>query len=87
MKKRSLLGTVAAIAGTVYFTRLGLKLAGELRRYDHIRSLSNEGPVMEETPELMMQMLTHEREAVKDWVAFIKAIPKDIVRYTKIETM
>jgi hypothetical protein len=24
---------------------------------------------------------------VKDWVAFIKAIPKDIARYTKIETM
>jgi hypothetical protein len=87
MKKRTIAGTLAATAAAVYLTRLGLKLAGELRRYDIIRTYSNEGPVLVETPEMLMQIMRQERQTVKDFIAFFKAVPKDVARYTKIEAM
>lgn len=87
MRKRSILGALAATAGAIYLTRFALKMAEEIRRYDHIRSLSNEGPVMEETPELLKQILLGQRDAVKEWMQFFKSAPKDAARYTKIETI
>lgn len=87
MRKRTLVGTSAAALLGIYFMRLGMKLSGELRRYDRIRSMSNEGPTLEETPDLMMQTMVRERETLKDIVAFFKALPKDIARYLKIESM
>jgi hypothetical protein len=86
MKKRAIARTLA-IAAALYMAKLALTMAGELRRYNHIRSLSNEGPVMEETPEVMMQVMRQQRQALKDWIAFFKALPKDIARYAKIELM
>ncbi len=86
MKKRNIAGPLAALAA-LYLARLGFKLAGELRRYDHLRSMSNEGPVMEETPDIMQQLMVNERPVLKEWKSFFQAIPKDVARYLKIESM
>jgi hypothetical protein len=87
MRKRSILGMLAATAAAVYIARFALKSAEELRRYDHMRSLSNEGPIREEAADLLKQILLGQRDAVKEWLSFLKSAPKDAARYTKIETI
>ncbi len=87
MKKRHVLGTLAGAAAAFAFARMGMKMSRDLKRYDHLRSLSNEGPVMQETPEMLAQVLTYERHFVKNIIAFVQAVPKDIARYMKIESM
>jgi hypothetical protein len=86
MRKKTFWGGLAILAG-LYAVRMGLKLSGELKRYNHILSLSNEGTVQEETPELMLQVMKQQKQTIKEWVTFVQAIPKDVVRYLKIETM
>lgn len=87
MKKRVIAGTIAAAGLALWAARFSLKIAAELRRYDHIRSLSNEGPVMEETPELSMQILRGQQQTLREWLSFLKSAPKDAARYLKIESM
>ncbi len=87
MKKRTVLGALAGAATAMMFARMSMKMTRDLRRYDHLRSLSNEGPVMQETPEMMMQVLTYERHFLKNLKSFFQALPKDIARYMKIESM
>ena len=86
MRKRNLWGAVAALAA-LYAIRMTIKMAEDLRRYNHILSMSNEGTVQEEFPELMRQVLTRERQTLKEWMNFMKSAPKDIARYMKIESM
>ncbi len=87
MRKRAIAGTIAAAGLALWAAKFALTMAAELRRYNHIRSLSNEGPVMEETPELTMQIVRGQQVTLKEWLAFFKSLPKDAARYLKIETM
>ena len=86
MRKRAIARTLA-IAAALYAAKFVLTMAAELRRYDHLRSLSNEGPVMQETPEIAMQVMRGQRLTVKEWMMFFKSLPKDVARYAKIEFM
>lgn len=86
MRKRSLWGAVAALAA-LYAIRMTIKMVEDLRRYNHILSMSNEGTVREELPELLRQVMTRERQTLKEWKNFMKSAPKDIARYMKIESM
>jgi|GEM_PF-4148585 len=86
MRKRTIVKTLA-VAGVLYLAKFALTMAGELRRYDHLRSLSNEGPVMQEAPEITMQVVRGQRLIVKEWIMFFKSLPKDVARYVKIESM
>lgn len=86
MRKRTVWGPLAAIAA-LYLVRLGFKLAGEWRRYDKILAMSNEGTVAQEFPELMVQMLTQQKQTLEEWKNFMRSAPKDLIRYLKIETM
>ena len=86
MRKRMVWGPIAAIAA-LYLTRLGFKLAGEWRRYDKILAMSNEGTVAQEFPELMVQIVTQQKQTLKEWKNFLRSAPKDLARYLKIETM
>jgi thymidylate synthase ThyX len=85
-KKRKFWGAIAALAA-LYAVRMALKMAEDLRRYNHILSLSNEGTVQQEMPELAMQVMKHEKQTVKEWMNFMKSAPKDLARYLKIESM
>jgi hypothetical protein len=87
MKKRTVAGTIVTAAIAIWATRFMLKIAEELRRYDHIRSLSNEGPVMEETPDIALQVMREQQQTVKEWMQFLMRFPKDAARYIKIESM
>jgi hypothetical protein len=87
MRKRVIAGGIAAAALTLWAARFWLKTAQELRRYDHIRSLSNEGPFTEEAPDVVMQALQRQGETVKEWLSFLQSAPKDAARYLKIEAM
>ena len=86
MKKRTVLGPLAAIAA-LYLIRFGFKMAGEWRRYDKILAMSNEGTVAQEIPEFMVQIVTQQKQTLKEWKSFLRSAPKDLVRYLKIETM
>lgn len=87
MRKRTVAGTIVTGAIAIWATRFMLKMAQEVRRYDHIRSLSNEGPIAEETPEIAMQIMREQQQTVKEWVQFLMRFPKDAARYMKIESM
>lgn len=87
MKKRNIFGTLVALGVATYLFKFTAKMMQEIDRYNHIRSLSDEGPVMEETPDMLLQIATQERHFVMGWFAFLKALPHDIARYTKIESM
>jgi len=86
MNKRNLWGAVAALAA-LYAVKIAMKMAHDLRRYNHILSLSNEGTVFEETPELLLQVKKQQRQTFKEWKNLIKSVPKDVARYMKIESM
>lgn len=87
MRKRTLAGTLVAAGIAIWATRFMLKMAEEVRRYDHIRSLSNEGPISEETPDIAMQVVREQQQTLKEWVQFLTRFPKDLARYVKIESM
>ena len=87
MRKRTVAGTLVAAGFALWATRFLLTTAAELRRYDHIRSLSNEGPIGEETPEIAMQIMREQQQTLKEWVQFLMRFPKDAARYMKIESM
>lgn len=87
MKKRHWAGTLAVAAVTYYLAKMGFKMARDLERYDRLRAMSNEGPVLEETPDMLMQVMVQERHMLKNWAEFFKAIPKDVARDAKIFTM
>lgn len=86
MKKRSIWGVFGVLAA-LYLARAALKMAGEIKRYNHILSMSNEGTVFDETPELLVQIMKQERQTVKEWMNFMKSAPGDLARYMKIESM
>ncbi len=86
MKKRYIFGGLALLA-TAYFVRLSLKLRQEYVRYNHILSMSDEGHVLDETPELLLQVIKQQAQTVKEFRTFARKIPKDVARYLKIEAM
>jgi hypothetical protein len=86
MKKRNLWGALAAL-GALYAVKMAMKMTHDVRRYNHILSMSNEGTVAEEAPELMLQVMKHQRQTLKEWINFMKSAPKDLARYLKIESM
>ena len=86
MKKRYVFG-VLALAAAAYLVRLSLKLRQDYLRYNHILSLSDEGNVMEEAPELMLQLSKQQAQIVEEFKKFALHVPKDIARYIKIESM
>lgn len=85
MRKKALWG-VAILAG-LYALRFSLKTSEELRRYNHILSLSNEGPVSQEIPDLMAEVLKQQRQTLAEWMNFVQSAPRDLMRYLKIGTM
>jgi hypothetical protein len=86
MKKRTIWGAIAAL-GVLYAARMGMQMMHDLKRYNHILSLSNEGTVQDEMPELLLQVAKREKQTGKEWMTFFKSFPKDVARYLKIESM
>lgn len=86
MKKRNVL-RLAAVIAALYAAKTAIRYSQEVRRYNHILSLSNEGTVSEELPELMLQVLRREKQTLKEWMRFMTSFPKDLARYLKIESM
>lgn len=86
MRKRKVLGALAAL-GAIYTLRAALKMASDTRRYNHMRSLSNEGTFQDDFRDLMMQVMDSERQTGREWVNFMKSAPKDLARYIRIGSM
>lgn len=86
MKKRYIFGALALLA-TAYLVRLSLKLREEYVRYNHILAMSDEGTVMEEAPELLLQVAVQQAQTIKEFKNLARSAPKDVVRYLKIEAM
>jgi hypothetical protein len=86
MKKRTLWGPLAAIAA-LYAIGIGLRMADDMRRYNRILEMSDEGPVANQFPSLMMQVLSEERATVKEWLALVMTFPGDLARYFRMESM
>jgi hypothetical protein len=75
------------LLATAYLVRLSLKLRQEYVRYNHILSMSDEGTVAEETPELMLQVVAQQAQTIEEFKKFAMHVPKDVARYLKIEAM
>lgn len=86
MTKKIVFGAIAALAA-FYTVKMTLKMRHDLKRYNHILSLSDEGTVQEEFPELMLQLAKQETQALKELQTFARKVPKDVKRYMKIEAM
>lgn len=87
MKKRAYAGIAAGAAAAFVITRMSFKMAKDLRRYNHLRSLSDEGPVQDEFPDMMLQLMTQERHLALALRDFFKALPHDVARDAKIFSM
>jgi hypothetical protein len=87
MRKRVIAGIVAGAGLALWAARFSLTMSKELRRYDHLRSLSNEGPIMEDAPELTLEVMRGQRQTLKEWMLFFQRFPKDAARYAKMEMM
>lgn len=87
MKKRYVAGAVAGAALALWTAKMSMKMARDLRRYNHLRSLSDEGPVQEEMPDMMLQLLTQERHFLMALKSFFQSVPHDIQRDAKIFSM
>jgi hypothetical protein len=87
MKKRYIAGAVAGGIIALWTAKMSMKMAHDLRRYNHIRSLSDEGPIQEETPDMLLQLATQERHWLIAMRDFFKAIPHDVARDAKIFSM
>jgi hypothetical protein len=86
VNKKNIWGAIAAL-GALYLLRMGFKMASELKRYNAILAMSNEGTVSEEMPEVMLQVMKQERQTLREWGNFMQSAPKDLMRYLKIESM
>lgn len=86
MKKRYIFG-VLALAAVAYAVRMALKMGRDLERYNRILSMSDEGTVQQEAPELLLQLAKQQAQTIKEFQNFARSAPKDALRYLKIESM
>jgi hypothetical protein len=86
VNKKNIWGAAAAL-GALYLAAAGLKASAEIRRYNHMRAISGEGPLSEELPGLAKDILIDEGHALKELGNFMLSAPKDLARYLKIESM
>lgn len=86
MKKRYIFGLLA-LAAAVYAVRMALKMRDDMERYNHILSMSDEGTLQQEAPELLLQVIEQQAQTIKELRTFARKAPKDAARYVKIETM
>jgi hypothetical protein len=86
MNKRPIWGAVAALAA-LYIARVTLKTLDDLRRYNHMLAMSNEGTFQQELPELLPMAVKQQRQSLNEWMEFIRSAPRELLRYLKIESM
>ncbi len=86
MKKRMLWGPLAAIAA-LYAIGVALRAADDMRRYNRILAMSDEGTVAQELPGLMIETVKEERAAVTEWMRFLVTFPGDLLRYFRMESL
>ena len=86
MKKRILWGPLAAIVA-LYAISMGMRMADDMRRYNRIRAMSDDGTVAQEMPGLVMQTMNEERATITEWLRFLVTFPGDLVRYFRMESM
>lgn len=86
MKKRYILGALALLAAA-YVARLALKTSQDIDRYNRMLSMSDEGTVQQEAPELLRQVVTQQGQTIKEFANFARSAPKDAARYAKIGSM
>ena len=86
MKKKTVWRALLALAA-LSMLRMTLKMAQEVRRYERILAMSDEGTLSQEVPEVLITMLRQQRQTIKEWKNFMRSAPKDAMRYLKIETM
>jgi hypothetical protein len=84
---RKLLKTVVTLVVIVYAAKLAFETAGEWQREDRMRAMSDEGPLLNDLPEIARQVLVQEGAFVRELAMFSVKFPLEIARYLKIEPM
>lgn len=87
MRKRNILTTALALAAAAYAARLAAKTLAEWSRYERIREMSDEGPLLQDAPKLAAEVLNGERDFFKELATFFVKSPYELMRYLKAEMM
>jgi hypothetical protein len=87
MKRRNIVTTTLMLIAAAYTARKVAKIAAEWARTDKIRAMSNEGPLLEEMPDLAAQMVFAERDFIAELGRFSVKFPIEIAKYLKATAM
>ncbi|HET7814252.1 MAG TPA: hypothetical protein VFL13_07745 [Candidatus Baltobacteraceae bacterium] len=87
MRKRTLLTAALVLTAGAYAARMTAKMLGEWARYERIREMSDEGPLLEEMPKIAGETLLQERAFARELISFTFKFPVEIARYLRMESM
>jgi hypothetical protein len=86
-KFKTLLKLIAIGGACVLVARAAAGTVGDLRHYNRLREMSNEGPLWQELPEMIREIAAKERGLGPQIAGVIASLPADLLRYIQIETM
>jgi hypothetical protein len=91
MDAMKVLRAVAAIAAAIvvvpWLIRIVLGLAKDVSRYDAMRAMSDEKPMLEELGAMSREIVAGEKQALRDAKLSLDSLPADAMRYMKIRAM
>lgn len=67
--------------------RIIFAISADTRRYDRLRKMSNDGPLIAQVPEMLAQSLDAERKALPPMLSALATLPSDAWRYVRMKTM
>ena len=84
---RLVLSILAAIYVVPRLVMLVRTLVQDVGRYNDIRAMSNEKPLIAEVPEMARDIVAGELAAMKDAASSFESLPEDAARYMRIKSM
>jgi hypothetical protein len=84
---KRLLKLLAIGGACVLVARTAAGATDDLRHYNRLREMSDEGPIWQELPEMIREIAAKERGLPLQIAGVIAGLPADIARYIKIKTM
>ncbi|HEX3369185.1 MAG TPA: hypothetical protein VHS56_06385 [Candidatus Cybelea sp.] len=87
MRSKRIVTIVVASAVAAALARLAISVAKDVGRYNHLREMSGEGPVWNELPAMLCEVVRREREAPLNLGEVIAGLPADLERYANIKAM
>jgi hypothetical protein len=80
--------TVCAIGGVSYISfKAALAVLRDVRRYDRMRRMSGEGPIVRQIPKMLAEIASKERGTATECIRVLAEFPHDAARYLRLAAM